>query len=72
MAIIINITIMAVMTIIYAMALMATMNVIPIRTVINATSKRFPILQGVQKKMRRSFCLISLATNMVESWDINH
>ena len=24
------------------------------------------IVQGVQKKMRRSFCLISLATNMLE------
>ena len=32
-----------------------------------------PILvQGVQKKMSRSFCLISLATNMLESWDIIH
>ena len=29
-------------------------------------------IQGVQKKMRRSFCLISLATNMLESWDIIH
>ena len=30
------------------------------------------IIQGVQKKMSRSFCLISLATNMLESWDIIH
>ena len=29
-------------------------------------------IQGVQKKMSRSFCLISLATNMQESWDIIH
>ena len=29
-------------------------------------------VQGVNKKMRRSFCLISLATNMLESWDIIH
>ena len=29
-------------------------------------------IQGVQKKMRRSFCLISLATNMLEGWDIIH
>ena len=31
-----------------------------------------PRIQGVQKKMRRSFCLISLATNMLESWHIIH
>ena len=30
------------------------------------------VLQGVQKKMRRSFCLISLPTNMLEGWDITH
>ena len=30
------------------------------------------IIQGVQKKMCRSFCLISLATNMLEGWDIIH
>ena len=29
-------------------------------------------IQGVQKKMSRSFCLISLATNMLEGWDIFH
>ena len=29
-------------------------------------------LQGVQKKLRRSFCLISLATNMLGGWDIIH
>ena len=29
-------------------------------------------LQSVQKKMRRSLCLISLATHMLESWDIIH
>ena len=29
-------------------------------------------LQGVQKKLRRSFCLISLATNMLGGWDISH
>ena len=29
-------------------------------------------IQGVQKKMRRSFCLISLATNMQEGWRIIH
>ena len=27
-------------------------------------------IQGVSKTMRRSFCLISLATNMLEGWDI--
>ena len=30
------------------------------------------VVQGVQKKMRRSFCLISLAANMLEGWDIIH
>ena len=30
------------------------------------------LVQGVQKKMSHSFCLISLATNMLESWDITH
>ena len=30
------------------------------------------IIQGVQKKMRLSFCSISLATNMLEGWDIIH
>ena len=29
-------------------------------------------IQGVQKKMRRIFCLISLATKMLEGWDIYH
>ena len=29
-------------------------------------------VQGVQKKMRRSFCLTSLATNMLEEWDMIH
>ena len=32
----------------------------------------FLFLQGVQKKMRRSFCLITLATNRLEGWDIFH
>ena len=30
----------------------------------------FRDVQGVKKKMRRSFCLISLAKNMLEGWDI--
>ena len=30
------------------------------------------VIQGVQKKISRSFCLISLATNMLESWAIIH
>ena len=34
--------------------------------------KEAHIVQGVQKKMRRSSCLISLATDMLESWDIIH
>ena len=29
-------------------------------------------IQGVQKKMRRSFCLISLDTSILEGWDIMH
>ena len=29
-------------------------------------------VQGVQKKMRRRFCLISLAANMLEGWEIIH
>ena len=29
-------------------------------------------VQGVQKKMSRSICLISLATKMQESWDMIH
>ena len=29
-------------------------------------------IQGVSKKMRCSFCVISLATNMLEGWDIFH
>ena len=29
-------------------------------------------LQGVQKKMRSSFCLVSLSANMLEGWDIIH
>ena len=39
---------------------------------INTILKKCVILQGVQKKMRRSFCLIPLATNMLESWDLIH
>ena len=34
--------------------------------------KIFQCLQGVQKKMRRSFGLIALATNMLEGWGIIH
>ena len=30
------------------------------------------MVQGVQKNMRRSFCLISLATNMLESLNTIH
>ena len=30
------------------------------------------LLEGVHKKMHHSFCLISLATNMLEAWDIIH
>ena len=30
------------------------------------------LIQGVQNKMRQRFCLISLVTNMLESWDIFH
>ena len=29
-------------------------------------------VQGVHKKMRHSFCLISLATDMLEGWNIIH
>ena len=29
-------------------------------------------IQGVQKKMSRSFCLISPLTNLLEGWDIIH
>ena len=32
----------------------------------------FVFLQVVQKKMSRSFCLIPLAKNMLENWDIIH
>ena len=36
------------------------------------SNKTSTVIQGVQKKMRRGFCLISLATNMLESLHIIH
>ena len=40
-----------------------------LRTITCLTNKS---IQGVQKKMCRSFCLISLVTNILGSWDIIH
>ena len=36
------------------------------------SSKLTGHIQGVHKKMRSSFCLISLATNIQEGWEIIH
>ena len=36
------------------------------------SNKTSTVIQGVQKKMRRGFCLISLATNMLEGLDVFH
>ena len=40
--------------------------------VVNKTKKLWTLVQGIHKKMCRSFCLIALATNMLEGWDTIH
>ena len=40
----------------------------PLNVCVHGSSQKKNFVQGVHKKMSHSFCLISLATHMLESW----